>query len=165
VWTYDFIHDACVSGRELKLLTVPEEFSRECLAIEVDTSIRDQRVIEVLQQLFGQWGRSELPRSDNGPEFVAEQLKTWPIAEGAQTLYIEPGSLWQNAHGESFHSRLRDECLNPQVFTNLAEAQVVIELWRQEHSTERPHSSLGYLTPAKFRAAWEAQPKDGERLG
>jgi putative transposase len=168
VWTYDFIHDACISGRKLKLLTVVDEFTRECLAIEVGTSIRAGQVIEVLQPLFEHRGRPEFLRSDNGPEFVAHQLKAWLAEAGTQTHYIEPGSPWQNGFGESFHSRLRDECLNAEVFANLAEARVVIELWRREYNEERPHSSLGYRTPAEFRAAWEAQSHAGEndrRLG
>ena len=128
VWTYDFIHDSCSSGRKLKLLTLVDEFTRECLAIAVDTSIRAGRVIEVLQPLLDRRGRPEFLRSDNGPEFVARQLKTWLAEAGTQTHYIEPGSPWQNGFAESFHSRLRDECLNAELFANLAEAQVVIEL-------------------------------------
>jgi len=168
VWAYDFIHDACSSGRKLKLLTVVDEFTRECLAIAVDTSIRAGGVIEVLQPLFDQRGRPQFLRSDNGPEFVAQKLKAWLTEAGTQTHYIEPGSPWQNGYGESFHSRLRDECLNAEVFANLAEAQVVIEFWRREYNQERPHSSLGYLTPAEFRAAWEAPSRaggNGKRLG
>jgi transposase InsO family protein len=168
VWTYDFIHDACSSGRKLKLLTLVDEFTRECLAMEVDTSIRAGRVIEVLQPLFDRRGRPEFLRSDNGPEFVAHKLKAWLAEAGTQTYYIEPGSPWQNGYGESFHSRLRGEGLNAEVFANLAEAQVVIDLWRREYNEERPHSSLGYLTPVEFRAAWEAQPgagANGKRLG
>jgi len=168
VWTYDFIHDACDSGRKLKLLTLLDEFTRECLAIEVDPSIRAGRVIEVLQPLFAQRGRPEFLRSDNGPEFVACQLKAWLAEAGTQTHYIEPGSPWQNGFGESFHSRLRDECLNGEVFATVAEARVVTELWRREYNQERPHSSLGYRTPTEFRAAWEAQSRAGEnrpRLG
>jgi putative transposase len=164
VWTYDFIHDSCSSGRKLKLLTLVDEFTRECLAIAVDTSIRAGRVIEVLQPLLDRRGRPEFLRSDNGPEFVARQLKTWLAEAGTQTHYIEPGSPWQNGFAESFHSRLRDECLNAELFANLAEAQVVIELWRREYNQERPHSSLGYRTPVEFRTAWEAQHAPVERL-
>jgi len=164
VWTYDFIHDACSSGRKLKLLTVLDEFTRESLAIEVDTSIRAGRVIEVLEPLFEERGQPEFLRSDNGPEFVAEQLQAWLAEAGTQTYYIEPGSPWQNGYAESFHSRLRDECLNREVFATVAEARVVIELWRREYNEERPHSSLGYLTPAEFRRAWEAKHASGERL-
>jgi putative transposase len=168
VWTYDFIHDACSSGRKLKLLTVVDEFTRECLAIAVDTSIRAGRVIEVLQPLLDRRGRPEFLRSDNGPEFVARKLKAWLAEAGTQTHYIDPGSPWQNGYGESFHSRLRDECLNAEVFAHRAEARVVIELWRREYNEERPHSSLAYRTPVEFRAAWKAQARAGEngqRLG
>ena len=165
VWTYDFIHDACICGRKLKMLTVVDEFTRQCLAIEVGTSIRAARVIEVLDRLFAEHDRPEFLRSDNGPEFIANKLQQWLAQEGPQTLYIDPGSPWQNAHGESFHSRFRDECLNCEAFANLREAQVVIELWRRDYNEARPHSSLGYLTPAEFGAAWEAQEGDGKRPG
>jgi hypothetical protein len=110
-------------------------------------------------------GWPEFLRSDNGPEFVAQKLKAWLTEAGTQTHYIEPGSPWQNGYGESFHSRLRDECLNAEVFAHLAEAQVVIELWRREYNEERPHSSLGYLTPTEFRAAWDAEHNHAQRLG
>lgn len=163
VWTYDFIHDACSSGRKLKLLTVLDEFTRESLAIEVGTSIRTDRVIEVLQSLFAQRGRPEFLRSDNGPEFVARKLQTWLAEAGTQTHYIAPGSPWQNGFAESFHSRLRDECLNGEVFATVAEARVVTALWRREYNEERPHSSLGYRTPVEFRLAWEAEHAPGER--
>ena len=164
VWTYDFIHDACDSGRKLKLLTVLDEFTRESLALEVDTSICASRVIEVLQRVFDQRGRPAFLRSDNGPEFVAHKLKAWLAETGTQTHYIDPGCPWQNGYGESFHSRLRDECLNAEVFANLAEARVVTELWRREYNQERPHSSLGYRTPVEFRLAWEAEHAPAERL-
>jgi len=164
VWTYDFIHDACDSGRKLKLLTLLDEFTRESLAIEVATSIRAERVIEVLQPLFAQRGRPEFLRSDNGPEFVAHKLKAWLAETGTQTHYIDPGRPWQNGYGESFHSRLRDECLNAELFASLAEARVIIALWRREYNEERPHSSLGYRTPVEFRLAWEAEHAPAERL-
>lgn len=164
VWTYDFIHDACSSGRKLKLLTLLDEFTRESLVIAVDTSIRAGRVIETLQPLFQKRGRPEFLRSDNGPEFVAQKLKAWLADAGTQTHYIEPGSPWQNGFGESFHSRLRDECLNVEVFATLAEARVVIELWRREYNQERPHSSLGYRTPVELRRAWEVEHASAPRL-
>jgi len=164
VWTYDFIHDACSSGRKLKLLTLLDEFTRESLAIEVGTSIRAERVVEVLQPLFEQRGRPEFLRSDNGPEFVARKLQAWLAEAGTQTHYIEPGSPWQNGFAESFHSRLRDECLSGELFATVAEARVLTELWRREYNQERPHSSLGYRTPVEFRLAWEAEHAPGERL-
>jgi len=165
VWTYDFIHDSCLSGQKLKMLTVEDEFTRECVAIETDTSIRAQKVMHVLQRLFAEHGAPAFLRSDNGPEFIARRLREWLGEEGAQTLYIDPGSPWQNAYGESFHSRFRDECLNAELFANVAEAKVVIEQWRRHYNQERPHSSLGYLTPAELKAAWYANNTDGQRLG
>jgi putative transposase len=165
VWTYDFIHDACLQGRALKLLTVVDEFTRECVWIEVGRSIRAEKVQQVLEELFAQRGAPQFLRSDNGPEFVARRLRAWLSHTGAQTLYIEPGRPWQNAYGESFHSRLRDECLNLEVFAGRPEAQVVLELWRRDYNEQRPHSSLGYLTPVEFRAQWEADHGHGERPG
>jgi putative transposase len=165
VWTYDFIHDACLSGQKLKMLTVMDEFTRECMAIETDTSIRAPDVLQVLEGLFAEHGAPAFLRSDNGPEFIARTLREW-LAEGrAQTLYIDPGSPWQNAYGESFHSRFRDECLNAELFANVQEAKVVIEQWRGDYNQERPHSSLGYMTPAEFKTAWKATNGNGQRLG
>jgi len=165
VWTYDFIHDACLSGQKLKMLTVLDEFTRECLAIETDTSIRAQKVMDVLEVLFAEHGPPAFLRSDNGPEFIARTLWQWLAGEGTQTLYIDPGSPWQNAYGESFHSRFRDECLNAELFANVQEAKVVIEQWRRDYNQERPHSSLSYMTPAEFKAAWEAANGNDKHLG
>jgi putative transposase len=155
VWTYDFIHDACINGRKLKMLSVVDEFTRECLAIETATSLPGREVIAVLQRLFAEHGAPEFIRSDNGPEFIAKIIKRELAAAGAQTIYIEPGSPWQNGFVESFHGKFRDECLNMETFANLAEAKVVIEAWRHEYNNERPHSSLGYLTPLEFKAQWQ----------
>ena len=152
VWTYDFIHDACHNGRKLKILTVIDEFTRECLAIETETSLPSKKVIALLQRLITEHDAPEFLRSDNGPEFIAKLIRQWLAERGLQTLYIDPGSPWQNAYGESFHSRLRDECLSMEVFASFAEAKVVIEAWRREYNEERPHSSLDYLTPAEFKA-------------
>jgi putative transposase len=165
VWTYDFIHDACLSGQKLKMLTVVDEFTRECLAIETDTSIRAPHVLQVLEGLFAEHGAPAFLRSDNGPEFIARKLREWLAQERAQALYIDPGSPWQNAYGESFHSRFRDECLNAELFANVQEAKVVIEQWRRDYNQERPHSSLGYVTPVEFKAAWKAANRNGQRLG
>ncbi len=165
VWTYDFIHDWCLSGQKLKMLTVLDECTRECLAIETGRSIRSEQVIEVLEGLCATHGPPVFVRSDNGPEFIARTLRQWLAETGTRTLYIDPGSPWQNAYGESFHSRFRDECLNVELFATVAEAKVVIEQWRRHYNQERPHSSLGYLTPAEFKAAWKAANGNGQRLG
>lgn len=157
VWTYDFIHDACENGRKLKILTVTDEFHRESLAIQVESRLPSKKVLEVLERLFKEHGAPEHIRSDNGPEFVAKAVKEMLHKRGCQTLYIEPGSPWQNGHAESFNGKFRDESLNMEVFWNLAEAKVVIEDWRRYYNQERPHSSLGYLTPLEYRAQWERE--------
>lgn len=155
VWTYDFMHDACANGRKLKLLTITDEFTRESLTVETRTSIKSHAVIEVLQHLICERGAPTYLRSDNGPELVARHLRTWLAVKGIETLYIEPGSPWQNAFAESFNGRLRDECLNMEWFRNLTEARVVIESWRRFYNEERPHSSLNYKTPVEFRHEYE----------
>ena len=155
VWTYDFIHDACFGGRKLKLLTVTDEFTRESLAIATRTSLPSAQVLSVLERLVAEHGTPEFIRSDNGPEFIAHRVQRWLAGAGITTRYIAPGAPWQNAFAESFHGKFRDECLNMETFANLAEAQVIIEAWRQYYNQERPHSSLGYQTPLEFKAAWE----------
>jgi putative transposase len=157
VWTYDFLHDACENGRKLKILTVTDEFHRESLAIEVEGRLPSGKVLEVLERLFHEHGAPEFIRSDNGPEFVAKAVGEWIRGNGSQTYFIEPGSPWQNGYAESFHGKLRDECLNMEVFRNLAEAKVVIEAWRRRYNENRPHSSLGYRTPLEYRADWERE--------
>ncbi len=153
VWTYDFVHDWCASGQKLKLLTVVDDFTRESLCVETRTSIKSQAVIAVLNRLVKERGAPTYLRSDNGPEFIAKRVNEWLARAGIQTLYIRPGSAWQNAFGESFNGRLRDECLNVEWFNNLAEAKVVVERWRRHYNEARPHSSLKYQTPAEFRLA------------
>jgi putative transposase len=157
VWTYDFVHDACANGQRLKILTVTDEYTRESLAIEVATTIRARGVLPKLEQLVAQRGAPAYLRSDNGPEFVALAVQRWLAAHQIQTVYITPGSPWQNAYSESFNGRLRDECLNLEWFRNLQEAKVLIGAWRRHYNAERPHSSLGYLTPLAFRVTYEAQ--------
>jgi len=154
VWTYDFMEDAA-GGRKLRLLTILDEFTRESLEIAVARSLPAQAVIEVLAGLFVARGTPAYVRSDNGPEFVALAVKEWLKGCGVQTHYIDPGSPWQNAYGESFNDKFRDECLNLEWFHSVAEARVVTSRWRQYYNEERPHSSLGYRTPAEFRTAWE----------
>jgi putative transposase len=152
VWAYDFVHDRCASGQALKLLTVVDEWTRECLAIEVGTSLNAERVIGVLERLFTQYGAPAVLRSDNGPEFIARALKIWTLIHRSDTATIEPGKPWQNGSVESFHSTLRRECLDREWFSNLREARIVIEQWRWEYNTQRPHSSLRYQTPAQVGA-------------
>jgi putative transposase len=155
VWTYDFVFDRCANGQQIKLLTVVDEYTRECLALEVATSIKSRAVIEVLSRLVAERGAPTGLRSDNGREFVATRVKEWLNKRGVETLYIEPGSPWQNAKGESFNGRLRDECLNVEWFKNLQEARVMVGTWRRHYNHERPHSSLGYRTPGEFYAVYK----------
>ena len=152
VWAYDFVFDSCANGQKLKMLTVVDEWTRESLAIEVGGRINSPRVIEVLEKLMSLHGQPQYLRSDNGPEFVAKKVKGWLKKRGVETAYIEGGKPWQNGLNESFNGKLRDECLNLEWFANRAEAKVVIEQWRKHYNEKRLHSSLGYKTPAQFRA-------------
>ena len=136
----------------MKFLTLEDEYTRECLAIEVERSITSREVIETLRYVFEVRGAPEHIRSDNGPEFIAKALRTWLAESGVKTLYIEPGAPWQNGFNESFNGKLRDELLNGELFTSLKEAKVVTEDYRLEYNHRRPHSSLGYETPAAFAA-------------
>lgn len=154
VWAYDFIFDRCINGQTLKLLTVEDEYTREGLAIHVATSITATKVIVVIDKLISERGAPDHLRSDNGPEFIAAQVKQWLAAKSVGTLYIEPGKPWQNGKQESFNGRLRDECLNVELFRNVAEAGMVIEAWRRHYNEERPHSSLDYRTPSEFYAVY-----------
>lgn len=156
VWTYDFVQDACLSGAKLKLLPVVDEFTRECLAIEVATAAPATRVIRVLERLFAVHGLPQYLRSDNGPEFIAQAIQEWLGCHQTATLYIDPGRPWQNGFAESFNGRLRDECLHMQVFASVAEASLLIERFRREYNEERPHSRLGYRTPTEFKTDWFA---------
>ncbi len=153
VWTYDFLIDRTEDGRRLKLLVIVDEFTRESLAIEVERHITATDVIETLAYLFAVRGAPGYLRSDNGPEFIAAAVRDWLASTGAETLYIAPGSPWENAYIESFNSRFRDELLNAESFTCLREAQVLVETYRRQYNHHRPHSSLGYQTPAAFAAA------------
>ena len=151
VWAYDFVFDTCAGGKTLKCLTVIDEWTRECLAIDVGSSIRSRRVIEVLAQLVSTHGAPTYLRSDNGPEFIARAVVEWLADEGIETAFIAPGKPWQNGTDESFNGRFRDECLNLEWFRNRTEASATIETWRQHYNLIRPHSSLGYLTPFEFK--------------
>ena len=148
VWAYDFVQDRTRDGRVLKMLVIVDEFSRECLAIEVARRLKSQDVLAVLADLFVRHGPPEHIRSDNGPEFVAKAVRNWLGRLGVQTLFIEPGSPWENGYCESFNGKLRDELLNTEIFDTLREAQVLIEGWRHHYNTVRPHSSLGWKPPA-----------------
>jgi len=150
VWAYDFVFDACANGQTLKCLTVVDEFTRECLAIDVGGSIRSGRLIEVLSKLVSVRGAPRYLRSDNGSEFISRAILRWLADEKIETALIDPGKPWQNGSNESFNGKFRDECLGMQWFQNRTEARVVIEAWRREYNTVRPHSSLGDLTPAAF---------------
>lgn len=154
VWTYDFVHDVTDDGRKLKFLTVLDEFTRKSLKIEADRRIPATSVVAVLQQLFLLHGAPQYVRSDNGPEFIAGVTQAWLKAHNVQTRYIDPGSPWQNAYGESFNDKLRSEWLNMEIFYNVAEAKILTEQWRLRYNNERPHSSLGYLTPREFAENW-----------
>ncbi len=156
VWTWDFIHDRTTSGRPLKWLSIVDEYTRECLALEVERSITAERVIDVLADLFRIRGVPRHIRSDNGPEFIAQAIRRWLGLAGVETLYVEPGSPWENGYVESFHSRLRDELTNREEIHNLAEAKYLTDAWRLDYNHRRPHSSLGYRTPAEFAAGWAA---------
>lgn len=150
VWAYDFVYDACANGQQIKCLTVIDEFTRECLAIDVAGGIRSKRVIEVLSQLVSVRGAPRYLRSDNGPEFVSHRILEWIEASGIGSALSDPGKPWQNGTDESFNGRFRDECLNLEWFRSRREARVIIETWRQHYNQVRPHSSLDYRTPVEF---------------
>lgn len=148
VWSYDFVRGMTHDGRTLRMLTLIDEYTRECLGIRVARRLGSYEVIETLADVMLLRGVPENIRSDNGPEFVAQELRQWLAKLGTGTLYIEPGSPWENGYCESFNGRLRDECLNGEIFYSLKEAQIVIEQWRVLYNTLRPHSALGYRPPA-----------------
>tara|TARA_B100001971_G_C18153487_1_gene517190 strand:+ start:330 stop:1169 length:840 start_codon:yes stop_codon:yes gene_type:complete len=147
VWTWDFIFDRTDSGGTLKMMTLLDEYTRQCLTIQVERQITATQVLAVLEKAMIRYGVPDYIRSDNGPEFIAAKVQQGLKDHHIKTIYIEPGSPWQNGYIESFHSRFRDECLSREWLLNLREARVVIEDWRQHYNTERPHSRLGYLSP------------------
>jgi putative transposase len=151
VWAYDFVFDACANGQVIKCLTVIDEFTRECLAIDVAGSIRSRRVVEILCKLISERGAPKILRSDNGPEFVSRHILQWIVDSKIEVALIEPGKPWQNGADESFNGKLRDECLSLEWFRSRLEARVIIEQWRRHYNEVRPHSSLAYRTPAEFR--------------
>jgi len=155
VWSYDFIHDRTEYGQKLKMLTVLDEYTRECLEIRVDKRLDSRHVMETLDELMTERGVPRYTRADNGAEFISKRLTEWLREKGVEPVFIEPGSPWENGFVESFHGKLRDECLNEEIFWSRGEAQVVVDWYREIYNQERPHSSLGYRTPAE--AARESQ--------
>jgi len=150
IWAYDFVFDRCANGQTLKCLTVVDEYTRRCLAIDVAGRIRSARVIDQLSRLISVHGAPRYLRSDNGGEFVSKAILKWLGENNITTAFIDPGKPWQNGLDESFNGKLRDECLNGEWFRTRAEAKVVIESWRKHYNQERPHSSLNYQTPDEF---------------
>jgi putative transposase len=148
VWSYDFVATRTEDGRPLRILTLIDEYTRECLALKVARRLRSPDILEQLGYLFIYRGLPNFIRSDNGPEFTAKAVRNWLERLGVQTLFIEPGSPWENGYNESFNGKLRDELLNGEIFTTLLEAKVLIENWRIEYNQIRPHSSLNYQPPA-----------------
>jgi len=156
VWSYDFMQDRTEDGRRFRMLTVIDEFTRRCLAVVVGRKLRSDDVLHCLTELFIAHGTPEHIRSDNGPEFVARNVREW-LGRIVKTLFIEPGSPWENGYCESFNSKLRDELLAGEQFSTLHEAKVLIEQWRRHYNAIRPHSSLGYRPPAHLAASiWSA---------
>ena len=151
VWAYDFVFDSCANGQQLKCLTVIDEFTHECLAVDVAGSIRSTRVIDILTRLMSVHGAPAYLRSDSGPEFVSHAILQWLTDARIETAIIDPGKPWQNGTNESFNGKFRDECLSVEWFRTRREAQVIIEAWRKHYNAVRPHSSIDYLTPHEFK--------------
>jgi transposase InsO family protein len=154
VWSYDFVLERTQDGRPVRTLVVVDEYTRECLATRVGRRLNSEDVIDVLADLFVQRGTPEYLRSDNGSEFTAKVVREWLKALSVTTLFIAPGSPWENGYVESFIGKLRDELLNGEIFYTLQEAQVLIERWRREYNQVRPHSSLDYRPPAPEAIEW-----------
>lgn len=164
VWAYDFVEGRTHDGRKFRILAIIDEASRECLALLVARRIRSADVLAILAELFVVRGPPAHIRSDNGPEFIATAVKEWLAQIGVQTLYITPGSPWENGYCESFNGSLRDELLNGEIFYSLAEAQIMLEAWRRHYNTVRPHSSLGYRPPAPEAVPWPVPPSGSASL-
>lgn len=148
VWSYDFVADRTSDGKAIRMLTVLDEYTRECLSIKVDRKLKTEHVLEELSELFIERGVPEHIRSDNGSEFTSDTLREWLRNLGVKTLFIEPGSPWENGYIESFNGKLRDGLLNGELFDTVMEARILTERWRKEYNTIRPHSSLGGRPPA-----------------
>jgi putative transposase len=160
VWAYDFVYDACANGQQLKCLTIIDEYTRECLAIDVAGSIRSARVIDVLSKLVSVHGVPRYLRSDNGPEFVSRAVLRWLTQASIDTAHIDPGKPWQNGSNESFNGKFRDECLSLQWFKSRVDAKILIEDFRREYNEIRPHSSLRQLTPLQFKKTLSTTPEE-----
>lgn len=156
VWCWDFTFDRTMAGSPLKWLSIVDEFTRECLCLKVDRGITSEAVIDWLAELLAMRGVPKCIRSDNGPEFVAQAIRKWLAQVGVETLYVEPGSPWQNGYAESFHGRMRDEFLGVEEFESLAAARQLTAAWKDDYNHRRPHGSLGYVAPAAFAARWVA---------
>lgn len=166
VWAWDFIHDRTADGRPLKWLSVVDEYTRECVGLEVARSMSAKRVTELLAGMIRERGAPVHIRSDNGPEFIAQEIRRWLSEAQVAALYIEPGSPWENGYAESFHSRLRDELLDREEFSSPLEARVVSAAWRKDYDHNRPHSALNYQTPADFaRTCWSADERGLRGIG
>jgi putative transposase len=163
-WALDFVHDAVECGRTIRVLSVVDAYTRECLALEVDTSFASRRVTRVLDQIIVERGQPLAIRCDNGPEFTSRHFLAWAVERQIELMHIQPGKPTQNGRVESFNGRLREECLNVSWFQNLFDARRKIAAWRKEYNEERPHSSLGYKTPKEFaeKASHVSYGKDGD---
>jgi putative transposase len=159
-WALDFVHDGLACGRTIRILSVVDAYTRECLALEVDTSFASRRVTRVLDAIIAERGKPLAIRCDNGPEFTSRHFLAWCVERQIELVHIQPGKPTQNARIESFHGRLREECLNVNWFQNLFDARRKIAAWRKEYNEERPHSSLGYQTPREFAARVGAAEAD-----
>ena len=164
VWSYDFVADRTHDGRSFRILTLIDEYSRECLALKVRRKFKAQDVVGVLAEEFLKKGLPVHLRSDNGPEFTAKAVREWLEKFGVKNLFIEPGSPWENDYNESFNGKLRDELLNGELFTSLKEAQILIERWRREYNGFRPHSALNYQPPAPSAVLPKGQSHTPVRL-
>ena len=152
IWSYDFVNERLENGRKVRMLVVIDEFTRESLAIDVARSFKGENVVEVLRYLFAVRGCPKYIRSDNGPEFISNIVVKWLENSGVDTLYVAPGSPWENGYIESFNSKLRDELLNGELFLHIDELRYVADRWRMDYNHYRPHSSLNYMAPSAFAA-------------
>ena len=157
IWCYDFVFDATDDGRALKLLPILDEYTRECLALVVGRSLTSHHVVATLARLVAERGAPTYVRSDNGSEFIAHRVAAHLLAAESETRHVDPGSPWQNGYSESFNGKLRDELLGQEAFATLAEAQVLTERFRRHYNESRPHSALGYLSPAAYAATLNPQ--------